>query len=82
MGIELNPQMGENFDFKLFTNGRVGMMSWLIVCVGLFLPSHFSLQRHLSHVSRTAGSLVLVVTSPISRTNGRCTGTCQRRWSS
>lgn len=33
MGIELNPQMGDNFDFKLFTNGRVGMMSWLIVYV-------------------------------------------------
>ena len=55
MGIELNPQMGENFDFKLFTNGRVGMMSWLIVCVGLFPPLPFSLQRNLPSVSRTVG---------------------------
>lgn len=31
MGIELNPRFGNEFDFKLFTNGRVGMMSWLII---------------------------------------------------
>ena len=42
MGIELNPRMGKNFDFKLFTNGRVGMMSWLIVCVSL-APRPFAL---------------------------------------
>lgn len=42
MGVELNPQMSNNFDFKLFTNGRVGMMSWLIVYVGLTLHSSLS----------------------------------------
>ncbi|KAI1322173.1 ERG4/ERG24 ergosterol biosynthesis protein [Xylariaceae sp. FL0255] len=31
MGIELNPRIGKNFDFKLFTNGRVGMMIWTVI---------------------------------------------------
>lgn len=33
MGIEHNPRIGETFDLKLFTIGRVGMMSWTIMCV-------------------------------------------------
>ena len=58
MGIELNPQMGDSFDFKLFTNGRVGMMSWLIVYVGLLPPCPLSqsrVKRHVPNFSRTAG---------------------------
>lgn len=31
MGIELNPRFGETFDFKLFTNGRPGMLSWTLM---------------------------------------------------
>lgn len=31
MGIELNPRLGETFDFKLFTNGRPGMLSWTLM---------------------------------------------------
>ncbi|TLD22148.1 hypothetical protein PspLS_08178 [Pyricularia sp. CBS 133598] len=31
MGIEHNPRIGTMFDFKLFTIGRVGMMSWTII---------------------------------------------------
>ncbi|KAF5710921.1 24-dehydrocholesterol reductase [Fusarium mundagurra] len=31
MGIELNPRFGENFDLKLFTNGRAGMMVWTLI---------------------------------------------------
>jgi len=27
MGIELNPRFGEYFDFKLFTNGRPGIIA-------------------------------------------------------
>ncbi|KAI6354086.1 hypothetical protein MCOR25_008755 [Pyricularia grisea] len=31
MGIEHNPRIGDTFDLKLFTIGRVGMMSWTII---------------------------------------------------
>lgn len=31
MGIELNPRLGKTFDFKLFTNGRPGMLSWTLM---------------------------------------------------
>jgi hypothetical protein len=27
MGIELNPRIGKYFDFKLFTNGRPGIVA-------------------------------------------------------
>ncbi|PSR82641.1 ergosterol biosynthesis ERG4/ERG24 family-domain-containing protein [Coniella lustricola] len=33
MGIELNPRLGANFDFKLFSNGRLGMMAWTLIDV-------------------------------------------------
>lgn len=33
MGIELNPRIGTNLDFKLFTNGRAGMMAWTLMYV-------------------------------------------------
>ncbi|KAK7415723.1 hypothetical protein QQX98_005636 [Neonectria punicea] len=31
MGIELNPRLGENFDLKLFSNGRPGMIAWTLI---------------------------------------------------
>jgi len=31
MGIELNPRLGKDFDFKLFSNGHLGMMVWTII---------------------------------------------------
>lgn len=31
MGIELNPRFGELFDFKLFTNGRPGIIAWTLM---------------------------------------------------
>ena len=33
MGIELNPRFGERFDFKLFTNGRPGLIAWTLMFV-------------------------------------------------
>ena len=33
MGIELNPRIGEMFDFKLFTNGRPGLIAWTLMFV-------------------------------------------------
>ncbi|KAH8667375.1 ergosterol biosynthesis ERG4/ERG24 [Tricladium varicosporioides] len=31
MGVELNPRMGELFDFKLFINGRPGIIAWTLI---------------------------------------------------
>jgi 7-dehydrocholesterol reductase len=31
MGIELNPRFGKYFDFKLFTNGRPGIIAWTLM---------------------------------------------------
>jgi 7-dehydrocholesterol reductase len=31
MGIELNPRFGRSFDFKLFHNGRPGIIAWTLV---------------------------------------------------
>ncbi|KAJ5291797.1 hypothetical protein N7478_001048, partial [Penicillium angulare] len=31
MGIELNPRIGKSFDFKLFSNGRPGMIAWTLI---------------------------------------------------
>ena len=31
MGIELNPRFGKYFDFKLFTNGRPGIIAWALM---------------------------------------------------
>jgi 7-dehydrocholesterol reductase len=31
MGVELNPRFGRYFDFKLFTNGRPGIIAWTLM---------------------------------------------------
>ncbi|KOS22920.1 7-dehydrocholesterol reductase [Escovopsis weberi] len=31
MGIELNPRFGDSFDFKLFSNGRPGIIFWTLI---------------------------------------------------
>ncbi|RKF71161.1 7-dehydrocholesterol reductase [Golovinomyces cichoracearum] len=31
MGIELNPQISKYFDFKLYTNGRPGIVAWTLI---------------------------------------------------
>lgn len=31
MGVELNPRIGKYFDFKLFTNGRPGIVAWTLM---------------------------------------------------
>jgi 7-dehydrocholesterol reductase len=31
MGIEFNPRLGEMFDFKLFHNGRPGIVAWTLI---------------------------------------------------
>ena len=31
MGIEFNPRIGQWFDFKLFFNGRPGIIAWTLI---------------------------------------------------
>lgn len=31
MGIEFNPRIGQWFDFKLFFNGRPGIVAWTLI---------------------------------------------------
>lgn len=31
MGVELNPRFGKWFDFKLFHNGRPGIVAWTLM---------------------------------------------------
>lgn len=31
MGIEFNPRLGKWFDFKLFFNGRPGIVGWTLI---------------------------------------------------
>lgn len=31
MGVELNPRFGDLWDFKLFSNGRTGMLTWTLI---------------------------------------------------
>lgn len=31
MGIEFNPRLGKWFDFKLFFNGRPGIVAWTLI---------------------------------------------------
>jgi 7-dehydrocholesterol reductase len=31
MGIEMNPRFGTMFDFKLFHNGRPGIIAWTLI---------------------------------------------------
>jgi 7-dehydrocholesterol reductase len=31
MGIELNPRIGKLWDFKLFHNGRPGIIAWTLI---------------------------------------------------
>ncbi|KAL1614591.1 hypothetical protein SLS54_009656 [Diplodia seriata] len=46
MGIELNPRFGQTFDFKLFTNGRPGMMAWTLIDISN-LAHQYQTHHHL-----------------------------------
>ena len=40
MGIELNPRFGNTFDFKLFLNGRPGIVAWTIINMSYAWKQH------------------------------------------
>lgn len=53
MGIEFNPRIGKWFDFKLFFNGRPGIVAWTLINL-----SYMAKQQELyGHVTN---SMVLV----------------------
>lgn len=53
MGIEFNPRIGKWFDFKLFFNGRPGIVAWTLINL-----SYMAKQQELyGHVTN---SMILV----------------------
>lgn len=54
MGIELNPRIGSNFDFKLFHNGRPGIVAWTLIDIS-FAAHQQELHGYVSN------SMVLVM---------------------
>ncbi|KAB8073313.1 ergosterol biosynthesis ERG4/ERG24 [Aspergillus leporis] len=47
MGIELNPRIGDNFDLKLYTNGRPGLIAWTLVDLSN-IAYHYQIHHHSS----------------------------------
>ena len=41
MGIELNPRFGPLWDWKLFHNGRPGIVAWTLMYVAIILLDEF-----------------------------------------
>ena len=39
MGIECNPRFGSDWDWKLFHNGRPGIIGWTLMCVADSSPA-------------------------------------------
>ncbi|PUU74558.1 ergosterol biosynthesis ERG4/ERG24 family-domain-containing protein [Tuber borchii] len=48
MGIELNPRFGEWWDFKLFHNGRPGIIAWTLINLS-FAAWQFQLHGYISN---------------------------------
>lgn len=50
-GMELYPRIGKNFDIKVFTNCRFGMMSWAVLavtyCIKQVLVNLWSCKLHI-----------------------------------
>ncbi|XP_070579698.1 7-dehydrocholesterol reductase-like isoform X1 [Ptychodera flava] len=48
MGVELNPRIGKWFDFKLFFNGRPGIVAWTIINLS-FAFKQYELYGHVTN---------------------------------
>ncbi|KAL7267263.1 hypothetical protein RUND412_010158 [Rhizina undulata] len=48
MGIELNPRITDRFDFKLFHNGRPGIVAWTLIDLS-FAAHQYSLHGHVTN---------------------------------
>lgn len=53
MGVEFNPRIGKWFDFKLFFNGRPGIVAWTLINLS-FAAKQRELHGHVTN------SMVLV----------------------
>lgn len=53
MGIEFNPRIGKWFDFKLFFNGRPGIVAWTLINL-----SYMAKQQEL--YGQVTNSMILV----------------------
>lgn len=53
MGVEFNPRIGKWFDFKLFFNGRPGIVAWTLINLS-FAAKQQELHGHVTN------SMVLV----------------------
>lgn len=63
MGIEFNPRIGKWFDFKLFFNGRPGIVAWTLINL-----SYMAKQQELyGHVTN---SMILVNVLQVTRQYG------------
>lgn len=66
MGIELNPRIGDLGDFKLFTNGRPGIIAWtLIVSFHDMDPGYLLYSTRMTNT--LSGSLIHGMAIPSSR---------------
>ena len=48
MGIEFNPRIGQWFDFKLFFNGRPGIVAWTLINLS-FAAKQRELHGHVTN---------------------------------
>lgn len=52
MGIEFNPRFGKHWDFKLFHNGRPGIIAWTLMYVKTFCTYLFTLSSQLTFLKK------------------------------
>lgn len=69
MGIEFNPRIGKWFDFKLFFNGRPGIVAWTLINLS-FAAKQQQLHGHVTN------SMVLVNVLQVARPRGDA-GACR-----
>lgn len=48
MGVEFNPRLGEMFDFKLFHNGRPGIVAWTLINLS-FAAAQYAQYGHVTN---------------------------------
>lgn len=48
MGIEFNPRVGKWFDFKLFFNGRPGIVAWTLINLS-YMAKQQELHGHITN---------------------------------
>lgn len=61
MGIEFNPRIGKWFDFKLFFNGRPGIVAWTLINLS-YMAKQQELYGHITNSMILVN--VLQVTNP------------------